>query len=395
MKFIQRITPLFSWSILLSLLFFFPACNTPKGKRGEEKVEEAQTDVRKRVVGYVAGYRDFNFEEIAAEKLTHVNYAFANIVDGKVAFDTKPIDGKVLNTEDVLKMQQLKKRNPELQILVSVGGWTWSGGFSDAALTAESRARLAKSSAEFVEANKLDGIDFDWEYPNQVGAGNVHRVEDIENFTLLMKACREELDKLTERTGKAYLLTIATGANDAYIKNTRLKEVQQYLDFINIMTYDFYTGAYNQTGHHANLYAYGHKDPRMSSVEKAVRIHLEAGVPKDKLNVGIPFYGRMWKGVALKGDTPLFAEARTAAEIVYYRTLKDDYLNNKDFKHLWDDEAQVPYLFNVKDSIFVSYENAKSIGIKVDYIKSQDLSGIMFWEYSDDSEQDLLNAIGL
>ncbi len=373
--------------IFLLLLLIFLGCK-PK-----QEVNNTEPRLQKRVVGYVAGYRDFDFETIAAEKLTHINYAFANIVDGKVAFDSAPIDGKILKTEDVLKMQALKKKNPDLKILVSVGGWTWSGGFSDAALTAESRAKLANSSAEFILQNQLDGIDFDWEYPNQTGAGNTHRIEDIENFTLLMKACRESLDSLSKLTGKYYLLTIATGANDTYIKNTQMGEVQKHLDFINIMTYDFYSGYNTQTGHHANLSPSIKPEMDKNSVHHAVKIHLEAGIPKEKLNVGIPFYGRMWGGVHANRNNGLFAPARTHAEIIYYRTIKEEHLNNPDSKVFWDDKAQVPYLYNATDSIFISFENQRSIAIKLEYVKEQELSGVMFWEYSDDYQQELLNAI--
>ncbi|MFV0555135.1 MAG: glycoside hydrolase family 18 protein [Mangrovibacterium sp.] len=376
----------FTLSFLL-LAGLLSACNSKKAQQTE--------NTRKRVVGYVAGYRDFDFNSIAAEKLTHINYAFANIVDGKVAFDSQPIDGKILKSEDVIKMQELKKKNPDLKILVSVGGWTWSGGFSDAALTAESRSTLARSAADFVLENKLDGIDFDWEYPNQRGAGNTHRVEDIENFTLLMKACREALDELGKKTNKHYLLTIATGADDRYIQNTQMGEVQKYLDFVNIMTYDFYNGHHNATGHHANLFASDFLNKDHNSVEHAVKIHLEAGIPKDKLNVGIPFYGRLWKGVEPNENHGLFSNGRTSADIIYYRTIKENYLNDPKSEVFWDEKAQVPYLYNPTDSVFISFENARSIALKVDYIEKIGLSGVMFWEYSDDYNQELLNAIGL
>ena len=102
-------------------------------------------------MAYVAGYRDFDFSTIQADKITHVNYAFVNVVDGQVHFDTS-IDNTPLKKDDIFKLHALKKINPDLKVLVSVGGWTWSGGFSDAALTDQSRRRFAASAAAFVDA---------------------------------------------------------------------------------------------------------------------------------------------------------------------------------------------------------------------------------------------------
>lgn len=119
-----------------------------------------------------------------------------------------------------------------MKILVSVGGWVWSGNFSDAAMSVESRHKFANSAADFVKQYDLDGIDIDWEYPNQIGAGNTHREEDIRNFTLLMKSTREALDRLEQEEQKeSLLLTIATGADSAYVVNTELGEVCQISGF--------------------------------------------------------------------------------------------------------------------------------------------------------------------
>ena len=258
--------------VVVSLL----SCNTKKAEHSVKDVASHEY----RVVGYVAGYRDFDFSRIDARKLTHINYAFANVLDGQVMFDTTDIDATSLKDDDLKALQKLKEINPNLKILVSVGGWVWSGNFSDAALTEVSRAKFAKSAADFVAQYHLDGIDIDWEYPNQVGAGNIHRVEDIENFTLLMKATREALDNLENQSGSArYLLTIATGADSAYVSNTKLGEAANYLDFINIMTYDFYNGLHKVTGHHANLYPSEFNTGRISDVLNSVKLHEEAGVP--------------------------------------------------------------------------------------------------------------------
>ncbi len=143
------------------------------------------------VVGYVAGFRSYDFSQIDATRLTHINYAFANIIDGQVMFGSDKIDDNERNSDDIRALTALKEVNPELKVLVSVGGWGWSGNFSDAALSDSSRERFAVSAAAFVREHELDGIDLDWEYPNHPGAGNIFRPEDVHNFTLHAGVCKE------------------------------------------------------------------------------------------------------------------------------------------------------------------------------------------------------------
>ena len=380
MKFLQ------SSFLILIVLISFSSCQSSNGSKNENS--------NYRIIGYVAGYRDFDFTKIDASKLTHINFAFANIIDGKVQFDSTPIDGKVLSEKDIQALSKLKKTNPELKILVSVGGWLWSGRFSDAALTENSREIFAQSVADFVDRYKLDGLDIDWEYPNQTGAGNIYREEDIGNFTLLMKACREKLDQLAEKNKKkeGYLLTIASGADSTYIQNTNLGEVQKYLDFINIMAYDFYNGLHNTSGHHANLQESKTSHSGDISVIKSVQLHLDAGVPLKKLNIGIPFYGRKWDGVNPE-QNGLYQQAGSTGQIIYYRKIKQNIFNNNKYTRYWDEDAVAPYLWNSTDSIFISYEDVESIKIKTDYVKKSGLGGMMFWEYTDNPEGELLEAI--
>ncbi len=378
----------FRWMTIMALLCVLVVACAPSSSKKKQSEKEKEY----RVIGYVAGYRDFDFTKIDAQKLTHINYAFANVINGGVMFDTTTIDNTSLKTEDLDALFALKQQNKDLKILVSVGGWVWSGNFSDAALTAESRSKFSKSAALFVKKYKLEGIDIDWEYPNQSGAGNIHRTEDIENFTLLMKAVRDELDKMGETNNQHYLLTIATGADDLYIKNTHLGEVQKYLDFINIMTYDFYNGWHNTTGHHSNLHTSSTPKNDKNSVINAVDLHVNSGVPLDKLNVGIPFYGRKWTGVKSDDNNGLFQEAESVGMIEYYHMIKPN-INNNGFVRYWDDKAQVPYLWNKESNVFISYEDEMSIAKKMEYLKKKGLSGVMFWEYSDDNNGELLNAM--
>ncbi len=373
-------------------LFLFSGCNSKQKANSEKQVAASEKEYM--VVAYVAGYREFDFSTIDVSGITHINYAFANIRDGEVVFDTTKIDGVVPNSGDVDELNSLKKNKPDLKVLVSVGGWTWSGGFSDAALTAESRERFAKSCAAFVKEFNLDGIDLDWEYPNQSGAGNIHRPEDVQNFTLMLKAVREKLDSLAqhEATGNHYLLTIATGADEAYVKNTELGELHKYIDFLNIMTYDFYNGWHNVNGHHSNYLPSGQPEMDKNSVVNAVEMHVNAGFPVEKINLGIPFYGRIWKGVKTDSDKILFNNAETVGMGIDYIDFYQN-INAFGYTRYWDDTAKAPYLWNPETKTFISYEDEESIKIKIEYLKQRGLAGVMFWEYSADHDKKLLNAV--
>jgi chitinase len=380
---------LFFSMLFIAGLFLFSACSSQQKSK-----PEIQTEKEYMVVAYVAGYRDFDFSTIDVSGITHINYAFANIRDGEVVFDTTKIDGVVPNSGDVGELNSLKKEKTDLKVLVSVGGWTWSGGFSDAALTEESRTKFAISCAVFVKEFNLDGIDLDWEYPNQSGAGNIHRPEDVQNFTLLLKAVREELDLMAqnEGAGKHYLLTIATGADEAYVKNTELGELHKYLDFLNIMTYDFYNGWHNVNGHHSNYLPSTQPEMDKNSVVNAVDMHVNAGFPVEKINLGIPFYGRIWKGVKTDSEQILFNTAETVGMGIDYIDFYQN-INANGYTRYWDDTAKAPYLWNPEEKTFISYEDEESIKIKIDYLKNKGLAGVMFWEYSADHDKKLLNAV--
>lgn len=360
-------------------------CICSCGRRAEEK--------EYMIVGYVAGYRDFDISKIDATKLTHINYAFANIIDGRVEFDTARIDNTGRNIDDIRKLTDLKRVNHDLSILVSVGGWGWSGNFSDAALTDSSRTRFAASAAEFILSTGIDGIDLDWEYPNQVGAGNIHRPEDIDNFTLLLKAVRVHINSLAGKQGRKepYLLTVATGGDSLYIANTRLGEASQYLDFINIMSYDLHNGLTSQTGHHSNLFLSDWDSPFGDATERSVRMHLEAGVSPSKLNIGVPFYGRIWRG-AEPVNNGLYREARTTGQFIPYADVLKAIADTA-FVRIYDSSACSPFLWNERDSVLISYDDEISLAAKMKWVKEMGLAGVMFWEYAEDPEGRLLGIV--
>ncbi len=350
------------------------------------KADTTSGAARPVIIGYVFPQDDLiDPAKIAAEKLTHINYAFANLRDGQV------VEGFKKDAENYQILAGLRTRHPHLRILVSVGGWTWSGGFSDAALTAESRKRFVESSVAFVRRHNLDGFDVDWEYPGLRGNGNTHRPEDKQNFTSLMAELREALDAEGRARGRKYLLTFAAGAGPDFIEHTEMAKVQASVDFVNLMTYDF-RGGEGLAGHHSNLYTHPSDDNSLST-DRAVRNFLAAGVPARKLVLGVPFYGKAWGNVAPEGNG-LYQRGGNPAERLEttYGKLSQT-IGRNGFTRYWDAQAQAPYLYNAEKRLFIAYDDPESLALKARYIRERGLAGAMFWQYYSDESGALLGAL--
>lgn len=338
------------------------------------------------VIGYVPGFGgEIDESTIDADKLTHINYAFVNVRDSMAWLENLATD-----TVNFRKLNKLKAINPGLKILFSVGGWSWSENFSDAVLTESSRRKFARTNVEIVEKYDLDGVDIDWEYPGLKGQDNVFRPEDKQNFTLMFKALREELDALGERTGKSYQLTTAIPCFTRFIEITEMAKAQEYLDYINLMAYDFYVAG-DTAGHHSNLYPSENYDKEQSG-HRAFQEYTRAGVAAHKLVLGIPFYGRSWlmKNADNLGiNRPVDSLARGGG----YTFIKDSIATRPGFVRHWDAKAKAPFLFNTLTNQLVSYDDEESIKLKCAYVRENGMAGVMFWRYGNDPKGYLLSAI--
>jgi chitinase len=324
--------------------------------------------------------------QIEPHKVTRINFAFANIRDGRAVL------GSPVDAQNLAALAQLRHENPSLTVLVSIGGWLGSAQFSDISLTKESRRLFIESVVELVGGYDLDGLDVDWEYPGMAGAGHPFRAEDKRNFTLLVKELRERLDRESKKMGKRLYLTIAAGAFDEFLDHTEMNEVARYVDTVNLMTYDSYeAGSDAITGNHAPLFA-DPADPKRSSADSVVQSFEKAGVPSAKILLGVPFYGRMWGRVPDQSHG-LFQPGKPIPNAeAPYRFIAATMLN-QGFTRYWDSAASVPYLYNPVKRIFVSYEDPESLATKCSYVLSHQLGGIMFWEYFGDDSGKLLDTI--
>lgn len=354
-------------------------------------VTTSLTHAEPRIVGYYAEWKKhYPVEKIPADKLTHVNYAFAIIKDGQCAMRMPE-----LAAANFSKLLELEKKHPHLQTLISVGGWADSEGFSDAALTADSRRVFARSCADFAAEHQLDGVDIDWEFPVSGGdKDHVARPADKRNFTLLLAELRKQLDARGKADGKRYLLTIAAPATG--LSRMEVDRIHLHLDFINLMTYDFAGPWSERTGFNAALHPVSDQ-PQQPSASASVESYLKAGVPSNKIVLGVPFYGRGWSGVH-DANHGLFQPRDAAATGQHvgptdYKQIKNDH-DGKAGKRFWHEQAKVPFLWNARTRSFVSYDDPESLRAKAAYAREENLGGVMFWELEhDDEESSLLNAL--
>jgi chitinase len=342
---------------------------------------------RPEVIAYVFKRNDLiQPGEIAAGKLTRINYAFALIQEGQI------VNGYANDDQNLAALVALKQNNPSLTVLISVGGWLGSGNFSDMALTKKSRSVFIESVVKFVDHHQLDGLDIDWEYPGQTGAGNRFRPEDKHDYTSLFRELRERFHKEEKRLHRHLLLTSATGASSSFLENTEMRKVQRYLDTVNLMAYDYYEPTDDAiTGNHAPLFT-DPADPEKISADRSVREFEQAGVPAAKIVLGVPFYGHVW-GEVEDVDHGLFRPGRSVPNaFARYGNIQATMINNG-FNRYWDSVASVPYLYNSATKIFVSYEDPESLAVKCKYVLDNRLRGVMFWEYAADPTGALLDAI--
>ncbi len=324
--------------------------------------------------------------QVDGRKLTRVNYAFANIEQGRI------VEGSAADAGNLAALNALKRDNPQLTVLVSVGGWLWSGGFSDMALTKESRATFIDSVAAFVTRYDLDGLDIDWEYPGLPGSTQKFRPEDKQNYTLLVKELRARFDDMTKEIHRHLYITLATGGESNFLAHTEMGEVQKYVDTVNLMAYDYYEpGDQKITGNHAPLFT-DPADPKAISADRAVREYEQAGVPAEKIVLGVPFYGHVW-GQVPSANNGLFQPGQPVPHAYSnYEAVVNTMLGHG-YTRYWDAPASVPYLYNAEKQIFVSYEDPESLALKCKYVRDHHLAGMMFWDYSGDPSGALLSAI--
>ncbi|CAL9295386.1 glycosyl hydrolase family 18 protein [Streptomyces sp. SudanB182_2057] len=350
--------------------------------------------------------RNYNVKNLvtsgSAAKITHINYAFGNVTGGKCAIGDSYADyDKAFTAENSVsgvadtwdqplrgnfnQLRQLKAKYPHIKVLWSFGGWTWSGGFADAA---KNPAAFAQSCYDLVEdprwADVFDGIDIDWEYPNACG---------LTCDTSGPAAYKNLMAGLRAKFGPDYLVTAATtadGTTGGKIDAADYAGAAQYLDWYNVMTYDFF-GAWDAKGPtapHSPLTSYDGIPKAGYTTADAIAKFKSIGVPAKKLLVGIGFYGRGWTGVtqSAPGGTATGPAAGTYEQgIEDYKVLK----------------TSCPVTGTVAGTAYAhcgtnwwSYDTPATIKTKMAWANTQGLGGAFFWDFTGDTANgELVSAI--
>jgi chitinase len=359
-------------------------------------------------VAYFASWsiydRNFNVWNINPTGLTHLNYAFANILNGQVVLGDPWADTDKVNVDhgdswndppnylhgNFHQLFRLKQANRGLKTGISIGGWTWSGTFSNCALTPESRSLFVRSAIDFILAYGMDYIDLDWEFPVSGGLpDNIRRPTDGTNLVLLLQEFKRQF---AEYPGRPLQVTMAVSCSMTNLVNYQLADMDPYIDLYNMMCYD-YTGPWSAvTDHQSNLFS---RSGNPDAVEIAVDYAIASGASRNKIVVGLPFYGR---GFAQTNGllTPFTGNGAGTWEPGMY-----DYkvLPLSGCTPLWEPACNASFCYNDAGKLLISYDTPTSVSHKLQWLLQKGLGGTMFWEISGDqpfaSDQSLQRMIDI
>ncbi|MFB9328415.1 glycosyl hydrolase family 18 protein [Paenibacillus aurantiacus] len=358
--------------------------------------------------------RNYVPADLAASNYTHINYAFLDfcwsgkdtsgdlcqnadlplqkdyVFDGGIVLGDPSFD-----LANFSEFEAVKAANPQLNMIATVGGWSWSKNFSLMAASEETRRNFANTAVKVLRAYDFDGLDIDWEYPVSGGAdGNIHSPDDPKNFTLLMRTVREALDAAGSEDGKYYLLTIASSQSDSFPVNADFPNSTQYLDFVNIMTYDF-SGSWEKLAHHNSPVYYDdnhpYKRPR-STVRGGALGHLNAGLPAYKLVLGVPFYGKGWTGCPPQGQYQTcegMGEGTWESGLYDYYDIQNNYVDKNGYTRYWNEKSKVAYVYNPDTKLWIGYNDETTMMYTSSLVKTLDLAGVMSWDSSGDMNDTL------
>lgn len=339
---------------------------------------------------YGANYQP---QSIPASKITRVYYAFASFgSDGRVTSSDPYADLQKHYTTDswndagnnaygcVKQLYLLKKQNRQLKVILSIGGWNDSPKFPAVAASATARETFAQTAVKLVTDWGFDGIDLDWEYPEDAA--------QAADFVKLLAELRRQLSAWTAANARGYrlLLTVASSAGPDHYNVVDLREADRYLDSWNLMAYD-YAGSWDTTaGHQANLYANAAVPGAAKfSTDRAVSDYVAKGVPASKILLGVPTYGRAFDatdglGKPFHGVGPGSAALQTPGLWLY----KD--LPRPGAGELYDEVAGASWSYDPAARELISYDNVRSARVKASYLKGKGLAGSFFWEASGDKQ---------
>lgn len=337
----------------------------------------AQADVkrRSRTVMYVSDSADLPLTDASARDIDQINYAFALLSDGEATGD---------HWQGIRKMKSFLTRHPEIDGVLSVGGWG-ADGFSQACRTQEGREVLAGSILRLMDEHGFVGVDIDWEYPGFSHAGIESHPEDTENWYDLLSLLREGLDERERQNGRPYLLSVALGAGKSLLESIDAARLNELVDQAVVMAYDL-CGFEKITGHHAGLYP---DSDKADTGAHAVKMLTEGGMSPGKILLGIPTYGRMWRQVAFAGNGLGSRAETTGNKVVPYGEMQA--LEGSGYTRYYDEDAQSPWWFD--GGRFVSGEDATSLQYKARWVSENNLGGVALWAANHDPDGEAVKVL--
>ncbi|XP_017055530.1 mucin-2 isoform X1 [Drosophila ficusphila] len=350
---------------------------------------------------YRPGTAKFNPQNINPYLCTHLVYAFGGFTKDN---QMKPFD-KYQDIEQggYAKFTGLKTYNKQLKTMIAIGGWNEaSSRFSPLVASNERRQQFIKNILKFLRQNHFDGIDLDWEYPAHREGG---KSRDRDNYAQFVQELRAEFEREAEKTGRTrLLLTMAVPAGIEYIdKGYDVPKLNKYLDWFNVLTYDFHSSHEPSVNHHAPLYSL-EEDSEYNydaelNIDYSIKYYLKAGADRDKLVLGIPTYGRSYTlineestelGAPSEGPGEQGDATREKGYLAYYeicQTLKDD--------PEWtvvQPNANVMGPYAYRRNQWVGYDDEAIVRKKAEYVVAQGLGGIMFWAIDNDDFRGTCNG---
>lgn len=304
------------------------------------------------------------------DQLTHIIYSFLHLKKNNLAVD---------NASDsiaITRLVALKKTNPKLKIILSLGGWGGCPTCSDVFSTVDGRIQFAQSVLQLFKDYHVDGLDLDWEYPSiESVKGHQYLPEDKINFTLLLETLRNTV-------GPGYELSFAAGGFSEFLKNSvQWDKVMPFVNYVNMMTYDLVNGNSKRTGHLTSLFSTPEQN---ESTDYAVRFLDSVGVPMNKVVIGLAFYARLFSNVDSENNG-LYQKGKFSG-YVNYKNQEEMLGANSGFQYYWDKTAKAPYAYNKSTNTFATFDNLQSVLQKTKYARDKHLGGVMFWELSGDKE---------
>jgi chitinase len=320
------------------------------------------------IIAYFGG-RPTMIDSFATDNLSQLIFSFCHLKGDEL---------NVSRMSDTLLIQNMvatKNKNPNLKIILSLGGWGGCKTCSDVFSTKKGRRKFVRSVKELTEYFHTDGLDLDWEYPALANVpGFPYSPNDKENFIFLVK-------KLRKKMGKNFQISFAAGGYTDYINHAiDWKRTMPFVDIVNLMTYDLVGGDDTVTGHHTSLYS---TTEQLESTDHAIKLLDSIGVPRNKMAIGVAFYARIYQVLKEQNDG-LYQPARFFRG-VSYRDYDKILSPDSGYVSHWDSVASAPYKYNASKKLFVTYDDTSSIRIKTKYAIDNKLYGVMFWQLADDS----------